>query len=309
MRMTLSAFIVLAIAAAASGQEPDLRSVLANAMKYASAYEQRFSLLVAEEHYVQETRRQTTSDGGNLSRANPGGGFTVGAGREERRVLRSDYLLVRLEGGGGWMPFRDVFEVDGRKVHDREDRLTDLFLKSSPTSFDRAVRIMQDSTRHNLGSVTRTINIPTLAILFLLPDIAPRFAFERDGQEVVAGKDVWRVSYSEVQRPTLIKTTRAPVKGARVEDMDLPLQGRLWIDPAAGTILKTLLTTSDLYLASHIIVTFREEPDLHLWVPAQMEESYRSDNDRRDITGVATYSKYRRFQVNTAEVVGKPPGL
>jgi hypothetical protein len=44
-------------------------------------------------------------------------------------------------------------------------------------------------------------------------------------------------------------------------------------------------------------------------VPAQMEESYSSKGDQRDITGLATYDKYRKFQVKTAETINRPPGL
>ena len=194
--------------------------MLAHAGRYASDYEQRFSLLVAEELYQQETRREVPSGGGNLTRENPGGGFRGAGGRDERRVLKSDYLLVRLGGGGGWMPFRDVFEVNGRKVHDRDDRLANLFLKPSPTSFDQAARIMQDSTRHNLGTVQRTINIPTLAVLFVQPGLATRFQFEREGLEPIAGRQAWRVAYREVTRPTLIRTNRGQPGG----DQDLPLR-------------------------------------------------------------------------------------
>jgi hypothetical protein len=91
---------------------------------YVRDYEQRFSALVAEERYVQllEARATQGGIGGSLSQANPGGGMSASRDGRVRRVLKSDYLIARLD-EGGWMPFRDVYEVDGSRVADRNDRL------------------------------------------------------------------------------------------------------------------------------------------------------------------------------------------
>jgi hypothetical protein len=288
----------------AAAQEHRLADVLARAEQYVTQYERRFSVLVAEEHYVQEIRRPDTLPvgGGNLTRNNPGGGFTPGGGGgvTQRRALRSDYLLVQLDMGMGWMPFRDVFDVDGKAVRDREDRLVGLFMApATDAAFDQADRIMADSTRYNIGAVTRTINIPTLALLFLHPDLRARFQFSQHGVEAVAGRDAWVIDYRETRRPTLIKTSNG---------RDLALTGRLWIDPATGIILKTNLTAADPVVRATVTVLFREDADLELWVPAQMDEHYKAARDINDIHGLATYSNYRKFQVSTGEAIGKPPG-
>ena len=261
-------------------------------------YELAFSLLVAEERYVQEVRRPETAGGGNLSQRNPGGGFSTGGGVRSRRVLRSDYLLVRLGGGGGWMPFRDVFEVDGRAVADRDDRLAKLFLAPSSSSFDQASRIMADSTRHNLGTVTRTVNIPTLALMFVHPDIRARFDFERGAVAALNGRTAWQIEYRERDRPTLIRTTRG---------RDLALTGSLWVDPTTGVVLKTSMTAADPAVRAVVTTSYREDAKLELWVPDQMEDYYKASGDLDEIAGVATYTKFRRFNVSTDEVLRKPP--
>ena len=115
------------------------------------------------------------------------------------------------------MPFRDVFEVDSRKVRDREERLATLFLKPSESSLSQAMLIMQDSTRHNLGNVVRTINIPTLALMLLHESVTNRFEFVANGSETVAGQSTVIVQYREVQRPALIRTG---------PDRELPLRGQ-----------------------------------------------------------------------------------
>ena len=296
-----AAVFLLCLTSAAAAQAPDdsLDQVLARASSYVGGYEQAFSLLVAEERYVQEIRRpDTVGAGGNLSQRNPGGGFSSGGGVRSRRVLRSDYLLVRLGGGGGWMPFRDVFEVDGRAVADRDDRLARLFLAPSPTSFDQASRIMADSTRHNLGTVTRTVNIPTLALMFLHAEIRARFDFERQSVATLQGRTAWRIDYRERERPTLIRTTNG---------RDLAMTGSLWVDPATGVVLKTSMTAADPAVRAVVTTTYREDAALGLWVPAQMEDYYKAARDVDEILGVATYANVRRFNVSTGEVLRKPP--
>ncbi len=297
------ALLSLGSATATRGQvaapEPSLDQVVTRASAYVHEYVERSSLLVAEEHYVQEIRRPDNHPvAGNLSRTNPGGGFSSGGGVRKRQVLRSDYLLVRLGGGGGWMPFRDVFEVNGSKVADRDDRLTQLFLEPRATSFEQATRIMSDSTRHNVGSVTRTVNIPTLALMFLHPDIRPRFAFTREGTDSVAGRRAWTVEYHERDRPTLIKTTRG---------RDLPVTGKMWIEPVTGTVLKTSMTAADPLVRAVVAATFKEDPALRFWVPDRMDEHYIAGSDADEITGYATYTNFRRFTVNTDDVMRRPP--
>jgi hypothetical protein len=295
------AVMLVVVARAGAVQDPgeSLDQVLARTSAYVGGYEQAFSLLVAEERYVQEIRRpETTGAGGNLSQRNPAGGFSTGGGVRSRRVLRSDYLLIRLGGGGGWMPFRDVFEVDGRAVADRNDRLAKLFLTPSQSSFDQASRIMADSTRHNLGTLTRTVNIPTLALMFLHAEIRPRFDFERQDVATINGRAAWQVGYRERARPTLIRTT-----GGR----DLVLTGSLWVDPRTGVVLKTAMIAADPAVRAVVTTSYREDAAVGLWVPDQMEDYYKAARDSDEIFGVATYSNVRRFSVSTDEVLRKPP--
>jgi hypothetical protein len=297
-----AALFVAALSTALAAQSSPLDTLLQKGTAYVTGYERAFSLLVSEEHYVQEVRRPI-NPGTNLSRANPGGGMT-GGDVVRRQVLRSDYLLVQLGEGAGWMPFRDVFEVNAVKVRDREDRLAKLFLSNDTSRFDLADRIMAESTRHNVGSVTRTINIPTLAMMFLHARVRDRFAFTVQGEETIGSVVASRLAFKETARPTLIKTTRG---------RDLPLDGQLWMDPNNGAIVKTHLNAGDPALRVGITVTFRHDPDAEIWVPAQMDEFYHEQRSSNEIFATATYSNVRRFQVNTDEKINtnekiiKPP--
>jgi hypothetical protein len=294
----LSAVFVIASAVTASPASTQSADVIVkSAVAYVTSYEKAFSMLVSEEMYVQEVQRPT-GGGGNLSRSNPGGGMQA-SGNGKRQILKSDYMLVQLGDGSGWMPFRDTFELNGSKLRDREDRLLKLFLSNDVDRFDQASRIMAESTRYNIGNVNRTINIPTLAMMFLHPSVRERFAFEPTGEETIAGRAVQRLHYRETARPTLIKTTR----GA-----DLALDGSLWIDPASGAVVKSVLNAADPAVRASVTVTFRLDEGLAIWVPAQMDEYYKAASSADEIIATATYSKVRRFQVSTDEKIAKPPG-
>lgn len=271
-----------------AAETPTADDVLRKAGAYAAGYESAFSLLVAEERYEQRTEQQDALlAGGNLSQRNPGGGMGAGGARQQRRVLRSEFALVRLD-AGGWMPFRDVFEVDGRKVRNRDHRLASLFAAPTAESFDQGAAIMAESTRHNLGRVQRTINVPTLALLLVRPDLARRFRFERDGEEAVDGRVTWKFAFREMTTPSLVRTSRG---------QDLLLTGTIWIDPATGIVHRTSLTAADPQVRATVRVTFARDAGVDLWVPVTMDEHYSSPSDRDVIFCTATYSNYRKFDV------------
>ena len=260
-------------------------TIIGSAMRYVMAYEQKFALLVAEETYVQELQRPP-NPGDNLSQRNPGGGMRAG-GTMERRIIRSDFLLVQLGGDGEvWMPFRDAFEVKGAKVRNRDDRLLKLFQGNDKERFEKAAKFSDDTAKLNLGNVARTINIPTLAMMFLHPRVNERFEFTDDGEETVDGRVLRRAAYREAARPTLIKTTRG---------RDLALTGRLWIDPFSGTVVKTELNAADPAVRCAITVTFKRDDALDFWVPSQMDEYYKAALGLDEIVATATYSNLRRF--------------
>jgi hypothetical protein len=240
--------------------------------------------VVAEETYEQHTEKLALS---GLDGAARGG---------RRRVLKSDYLLVKTA-AEGWLPFRDVFEVDGRPVRDRADRLVDLFIKPDASGFSRAQRIMAESARYNLGRVRRTINTPVLAILFVEPGVAARFQFDHRGDETLDGRLVWRIGFQEIATPTLVRTS-----GRR----DLPMVGQLWIAPDDGAILKTMIRGVGADVSAEVSVAFTRDATLGFLVPGRMDERYSSARDPDVTIGAATYSRFRRFQVTTGEEMRNP---
>lgn len=283
--LAISLGVVMSHAQVGTQPGSGFTTVLSSGMRYAMNYEQRFALLAADELYVQELMRPP-NPGDNLSRSNPGGGMR-GGGQMNLQTIKSDYLLVQLGGDGeGFMPFRDTYEVKGRKLRERDDRLLKLFTSNDKSRFEKAAAYSNDSAKHNLGNVARTINIPMLAMMFLHPRVNERFEFSDGGEETIAGRILRKVVYKEVARPTLIKTTRG---------RDLALTGLMWVDPLNGTVVKTELNAADPAVRCQVIVTFRRDEALDLWVPDKMEEYYKAALAVDDILATATYTNIRRI--------------
>jgi hypothetical protein len=253
-------------------------------MRYAMNYEQRFALLAADELYVQELQRPP-NPGSNLSRTNPGGGMQ-GGGAVSQQTIKSDFLLVQLGGDGeGFMPFRDAYEARGRKLRERDDRLLKLFTSNDKGRFEKAARFSEDTNKHHLGNVARTINIPVLGLMFLHPRVNERFEFTDGGEENIGGRILRKAVYKEVARPTLIRN----------RGRDLAMTGVIWIDPFTGTVVKTEMNAADPVVRTQIIVTYRRDEALDLWVPEKMEEYYKAYSGLDDILATATYSNVRRI--------------
>lgn len=283
--LALVATATLLVPGLAASAQPALADLLDRASRYVLGYETSFWILAMDEEYVQWLERPT-NPGTNLSRTNPGGGMLPGV-QLNKRTVKAEYLLVQAGEGRGWLPFRDAFMVNGTELRHQDDRLVRLFQSANPDAFDLATQIHDESKRQDIGNVTRTINIPMLGMMLLHPEVRERFTFKHDGDELIAGRYVERLSYRESARPTLIKTSRG---------RDLALTGHMWIEPTTGAVIKTEMVAADPIVRAQIAVTFRRDGELALWVPEKMEEYYKANLALDDIFAVSTFSTPRVFQ-------------
>jgi hypothetical protein len=258
-----------------------LEELLARAGAYVESFQRNFGSVVAEERYEQTMRRAPGSNTTSVQRGGSG---------PTQTVLVSDFLLVQVP-GEGWLPFRDVFERDGKQIRDREERLAKLFLGGSRNAIDQARAIMNEGARYNIGNIERNINTPTLPLPFLTL-LKGRFTFKLVKREDDDPGEV--IEFKETGRPTFITTA-----GNR----DLPVNGRFWVDARDGTVLRTELHAVDTSVEAHITVNYELDAGTGLRVPARMEERYRRGRDPNEVRGVATYSRFRRFQVSTSEEI------
>jgi hypothetical protein len=289
LRRSLIAIACLLALHVATAQTPEsrvsLRDVLARVGDYVVNYGEALATVLAEEHYTQ----QLTSY------------------RELRplavRRLRSEIVFVRLADTNEWAAFRNVTNVDGQEVPDADGRLERLFSHAPPTLLAQTRLIASESARYNLGPLTREINIPTLALRYLHPENQSQSQFDKTSEDTINGVSTWVVRFRERDGGGFIR---------RDDGRRLPAEGRFWIVPADGRILKSQLIVRDFVRGgrdsrAEINVAWRWDAPLNLWVPSEMRETYRGPwtplttpfgPKPYDIDGVAQYSNYRRFRVD-----------
>ena len=257
-RAILATTLALSITIPAHAQAPRPDDVVRRLSAYLDAYDQRLAAVVAEEQYRQ----------------------TIGP---RERHLRSDYALTRAADKEAWVGYRDTFEVDGKPIRDREDRLIHLLTGGTTAA---AARIAEESSRFNLGNtlVTRNINVPTLVLEMLHPRHQWRFRLSKSGEAEIAGTRTWRLDYKERERPTFIRNSNG---------RDRPTHGSMWVDPTTGEVWQTRLTW-DSEPRGTITVTYGHVANIDALVPLTMTERY--DTKDTTITGDASYSNYRQFQ-------------
>lgn len=252
---------------------PSVKDVMRRVASYVSAYGDKASIVVGTEHYTQET------DG-------------TAADAYERRVIVAEFAIVKVETIRGWLGFRDVVEVDGRSVTDREDRLVRL-LTSPGNRYDEAGQLTTESARFNIGRVERTFNVPTTVLFFFTPDNQGRFKFTAKG---VQPDGTWEIAFRETQHPTLIRTP---------EGKSVPSDGSIWVKPADGTIVRTVLKVAIKVPkgtpgSGTIDVTYSHVAAIGMWLPESMVEQFEVKDGETwaTVTGRAAYTNYRQFQTS-----------
>jgi hypothetical protein len=262
--------------------QAQLAEVLQAAGRYVAEYQRTFSVIVSRESYQQ--RVQT-------------------GGKIETRDLQSEVALVAID-DRNWILFRDVYEVDGRTITDRRDRLTQLFLKPAADLGQQAQRILEEGARHNLGPIIRTLNTPTQALEFIRSENQFRSSFRLAGRAKIDGVETHDLRFEEQGTPRMIVTHD-----------NAAASGRVWVALGTGTIVRTELRIQSVGTLARITVNYAKHDKLSLWVPARMIESYepanRSAISRLDveapkairIDGVATYSDFRQFAVDSKTII------
>jgi formylglycine-generating enzyme required for sulfatase activity len=299
--VALSLAAAMAAAAAPAAERVQLDTLLDRAAWYLDYFIDEFENVVAEERYVQDSTMLLPSFSpiaGGRGGAFPAPPSPSDAARARHRDLRSDFLLVKSPDTEALVPFRDVIEVDGVAIRDREARLAKLFLASRGAGvMEQAERIGAEGARYNLGSMRSTLGNPVLGLGVLQRSYQPRFRFSLGKDDrALAGASV--VEFKETASPAMIRGEAG---------RDLMAHGRAWIDTATGRIVKTELQVEQPAIRASIVTTFRLEERSGIGVPEEMRELYTLANGNR-IATVATYGRFRRFDVNTTEDVRTPIG-
>jgi hypothetical protein len=254
----------------AGGQRPVPNpSVMVSAARYVADYEQKLGAIVGEEEYTQLVFNPQRMTG--------------------RRRLRSEFALVRLPTDDQrWVGIRDVLEVDGRPVPNRAEQILALLKLPFGAARDQWRALEEESARFNIGTIRRTLNVPTFVLLFVRGDNQHRFQFDTprlDGPQFV-------VEYRELDRPTFVRDEQG---------IDEPARGWIRVEPGSGAITATRLEVGLARTDVHarIDVRFGRDPKLQLWLPAEMLDRYSAPSGER-VEGTARYRNFKRFEVEAS---------
>jgi hypothetical protein len=262
--------------------------VMARAGAAAVAFGKDLQGVVARERYVQSVRPWSGSPPEGRAAVPP----------IETRHLVSSLLLVH-DPATPWQLHRDVVTVDDIAVADRQDRLAALFAGPVADPRRRLREITDESARHNLGHVTRNINVPTFPLLVVHPTHQERFRFSDRGRMREDGVDVRLVAFREKGRPRVVRGERG---------RDIELRGVLAIDERTGELVRATIKPRGGDLQSLLEVVWARVDSLPLRVPVRLWEWYWvHDVAERDryVEGEASYDDFRRYTTDVGTPVLK----
>jgi VWFA-related protein len=200
------------------------------------------------------------------------------------RKVTSDLLLVRYPGSQrDLISYRDVSHVNGKPLPGRDQRLVDLFVAPTDSMRERARQIMSGADAY----VPSAFN-PMFVIGFLQSDFQSRFELMVGDAGPEWPREVKAVTFVETARPTLLRS-------GPFGDVDTPSRGTAWIEEGTGRILQTELQLGRGRPPLTVVTQFKVDDRLQVTVPVQMRT--------RNPDGVATYSNFRRFGVQTNTVI------
>ncbi|MEO6224035.1 MAG: hypothetical protein ABIP90_12380 [Vicinamibacterales bacterium] len=256
-------------AGAAPQPDTSARAVIARAVEYLKDYKEALQFVLADETTTQDVINRLGKRAGH-------------------RETSGEYFLTYLATEGGWVGVRDIAVADGVPVEKR-DNLRELLTKASFARIGR--QLMDRNARYNIGSVSRNMNDPMLALVILDDKHRSRFKFERRRVEPTPKGPLVTVNFTERDEPTLVRGA----DGSRIFS-----KGELMIDAVSGRLVRTVITLKNKPTTGTLTTVFAEHEKLGLWLPSSMDERY--DHESRGVKEVVVaksiYSNYRRFNVN-----------
>ena len=269
VRMSSLVCAVLLSLTTVQAQSPDIDVLMQRVGDYVHGFIDQLTNVVAEERYEPDRVRRNNAR------------------------LRSDFLLVRKPGTERqFLTFRDVVEVNGKTVRNREEALSKLFLQPFESALAQANAITAHSADYMFPG-----SDPLLVMVFLQPEYQPRFTFARGDLVTRIGPDVRRVDFMETTSPTMLR---------QEGDRDLPARGTVLVSERTGKVMITELLLGSDPTTTKISTIFKRDEALSIDVPSVLDQTYYP-SPGQVVKGFATYSNFRRFSVSTDEKIDAPP--
>jgi len=275
----MRALVVVIVAAAAvtaaaavprAAQDPEVAALLNKGNEYLTSYVQRASGVSMDETY-------TISE--------------VSSGRMTVPLrLFSEIVLVNVN--GRLHPLRDLTAVSGAKVKDGGGRIVPLLTSPTHAGWQQAQEYAAAIFQYYPELLAKT-NDPFLALHMIQPAQHGKFTYRVDGKKKMNNVAVTGLRFEET-RGELTKY----IMGTRGNGY---LTGRLWMDPATGTVHQSEIWLESRVETARSNVTYAFHKDLDLWLPSKTSENYdqRPAPEGMINRGEGGYVARQSFEVNS----------
>jgi hypothetical protein len=246
---------------------PRLDDIVAALHHYVHDYEDKLTLIVADESYLQTS-------------------YYLGSRRPigSTRQTQSEVFFAFTPTSKQWLAVRDVESVDGQAVSNRPD--VGSMLASGP-AIDVASTLKTYNSRYNVGNIYRNFNEPTLSLELFDPANHEDLAFELKRLDAGSGVSLATLGFRELGAPTLIfDRDQHPIQSS----------GEVTVETATGRVRKIVLKAPSDDVISELETTYGHDAKLDLWLPVAFVEHYTANADQ-EIVCRASYTNFRRFEV------------
>jgi len=230
----LISVLILAAATSASAQSPSVDDIVDRAGQQTAAYIETFRNLLSQENKTFDL-------------------YGKNGDVKKRRTVTSTFIVYPLTKDEKRIAeFRNVLEVDGKKLNNADSRAQDFFQKivRAESSQKELEQIDKESSRFDQDFAITGMTLfqsPVLA-----PEMRPFFQFRLDGNETVDGSNYYVISYEQTKpSPDIVVNSKEPDYGKsyhqyydvdvdREGELNPRIKGKLWIDAATFQIHKEI---------------------------------------------------------------------
>jgi hypothetical protein len=250
-----------------STQAPGLDDIVNAVRRFVSAYEDKLTLIVSDESYVQHA-----IEFGARSASSP-------------VLMKSEMFFAFTPKTKEWLAVRDIKSVNGQAVKKGPD--VGSLLSTMPAKVAASVVKLYNS-RYNVGYIVRNYNEPTLSLLLFDVNWHEDLEFRLEHIDDDHGVAVATIAFRERSAPTLIvDLSQQPVLSS----------GEAVVETETGRVRKILFKSPIDNVVSELETTYALDRKLGAWVPETFVEHYVSAGGE-EVVCRATYSNFRRFEVH-----------
>lgn len=233
MKKIAPLIVLLVLSFSIRAQQPELAKLLEMAEKSTQKYVESFKNLIAEETKTIETYKKDQSI-------------------DEKRVIKSDFIVYQLQKEDRVSEFRTVYEYNGKKISRSDEQIVEFFekLAKSGNANEEFRKLRKESVRFDGDFIIWGMTLRK--DFLLLPQVREIFDYRILGKEKLYERDVYAVEYRQKEYSPYVLVNPAQFEKSKdgsgfqfdtiLSEKLLPtnprLNGVMWLDAENGEMWK-----------------------------------------------------------------------